>query len=120
MSAFKTSVRCIALAASLVATASWAGGFQLPHHARQAACPTAVENVGQTSANSWGMNVEASNKTAGDNGKTKGQNGLLLPAVKQGAVGKAVQSDPPSERKAVDADPPSELKAAVGKQAVGK
>ncbi len=81
----------LVLASGLCASASWAGGFAMPHSQHKSACPTAVEKTGgQVSSFSWGENkgeTQDMRKAGGDGSKAKSttpvtaQNGMLVPAV---------------------------------------
>ncbi len=89
MSTLKTYYPLVAVvASSLFASAAWAASFQFPHQAHKNACPTAVENVNPSAvvtdeARKAGKEQDSKTKTSGVP-VAKMQNGLLLPAVKNG------------------------------------
>jgi len=105
MSIFNKSYALTFFVASLSTGAAWAASFPFPHRLHQAACPTAVENVGQTMGqtnaaaqdNKLGVAVDKKNRLDVGQG-AKAQNGMLLPAVKTGkapgqAAGEAGKAD---------------------------
>jgi hypothetical protein len=93
MSASKATLVAV-FAITLCSSAAWAASFPVPHRAHKNACPIAVENVGaigQTAVQNNMANHENKAGKATDKKNiadaappAKGQNGLLLPAVKQG------------------------------------
>ncbi len=78
----------VVVASSLFASATWAASFQFPHAVHRNACPTAVEYPNPTNA----ITDEARKAGKGADTKTKAstapvanlQNGMLVPAVKNG------------------------------------
>ena len=94
MSTLKKYYPLAVLVGSLCASATWAASFQYPHSVHRNGCPTAVENVGQNAqtlgqtnamtedGRKAGVGVDNNKGNAGANAKA--QQGLLLPAVKQG------------------------------------